>query len=513
MAVITKNNRAKDVAGHALGPQLFAAWEQQDVRYVVWKGGRHVADGMQGRDDLDILVGQSDYRVAVSTLEGHGFVRTRPSKGMDGVSVAHYYGFDESLQRFIHVHLYQRLFTGESVVHTHHLPLEDLLLGDRRRIRGVWVASAASELAVSVLRAMIKLGSVYEWAWFGGSPERFEEKLKPLLEEVDGAAAYERLASHIDVIDRRLFLECLEVLSIPASPATRFAIGWRVRRRLSEFARHSAAGTANQYLVAAARKIGRLATVGQSQKRLERGLVAAVVGADATGKSTLLADLKDWSSAAFATRSIHVGKPPATLLTWWATSLLPAARILFPRQRHGQQRVASDEPRRQQATVLQAVRAIALAWDRRRLIRRAHRWAAAGEIVLCDRYISTTPGAMDSPRLQPAHASRQPRWLRWMARWEQSIYRDNPPPDVVIKLTVPIEVARQRNQQRAKADKHTDAELLLRHRGFHRWQSPARAGTFEVDTQQDLEQTKTAVRKRVWGAISELAAGRGGGCG
>src|SRR5690606_41327822 len=71
------------------------------------------------------------------------------------------------------------------------------------------------------------------------------------------------------------------------------------------------------------------------------------------------------------------------------------ARRIFPRERPGEY----EKPERrseQNPSLLYILRMMVLAYDRRSLLRRALRSATGGTIVICDRFPSSTPGAMDS---------------------------------------------------------------------------------------------------------------------
>ena len=149
-------------------------------------------------------------------------------------------------------------------------------------------------------------------------------------------------------------------------------------------------------------------------------------------------------------------------------------------------------------SLLYAIRSVLLAWDRRALAVKVRRKAAEGGIVICDRYPSVMVGAMDSARLKaPAAPGRRGMLLGHLAKLENRIYRQIPLPDAVIRLTVPVDVAIERNQARQKKGKETDAYVLRRHTsGVVPVFSSTK--TIEVDSNQPRSQTIKAVRQIVW---------------
>src|SRR5207249_11887033 len=111
-----------------------------------------------------------------------------------------------------------------------------------------------------------------------------------------------------------------------------------------------------------------------------------------------------------------------------------------------------------------ALRALMLAYDRKKLLIRAHRRAANGTLVLSDRYPTRQQGVPEGAML---HFLREdPRSLyRWLARMEERTYRTIPQPDLVLRLDVPLELAVQRNLTRPKPGGAEPAGSLRHARG------------------------------------------------
>ncbi|MCB0064661.1 MAG: hypothetical protein KDE19_21205 [Caldilineaceae bacterium] len=250
----------------------------------------------------------------------------------------------------------------------------------------------------------------------------------------------------------------------------------------------------------------------------QEGAVIAFIGPEATGKSTLVAATAEWlqTTTAARVRSVHVGKPEGGWLVWPLQRLLPILRRLAPHlrttrleQRAQSQPQAPNGLRTQPAGItalVYGVRAVNVAWARYRLLTRMHRRAAAGELIVCDRYPSATVGAMDSPRLErmseplrglPGVGGRIGRWLyNRLVTIEHLCYRQIAPPDVLMRLTVSLEVAMQRNRRRSEADKD-DAYLLARRRQAEQTAVAGRYATHLIDTDGTLVDTVAAVRTAV----------------
>lgn len=201
------------------------------------------------------------------------------------------------------------------------------------------------------------------------------------------------------------------------------------------------------------------------RRRGRRGAVIAFVGSEATGKSTLLA-ATGRRVAGVPVERIHAGKPPSTALTVLPNLLLPLLRAVVPGQRstHVDARYVErghDDGLRL-PPVLFAMRAVMLAHERRALLRRAHAAAAAGTVVLCDRYPSSAVGAPDSPQLARwSKATHGHPFLSWLVRTETRLYAEIPHADVVLHLWAPLDVTLRRNRDRDKTE--PEKLVTLRH--------------------------------------------------
>src|SRR5205814_8580058 len=146
--------------------------------------------------------------------------------------------------------------------------------------------------------------------------------------------------------------------------------------------------------------------------------------------------------------TIHGGKPPPSVPTALPRLLLPLLRRMMPGYRSTRIEVATEPAAmRTGPLLLFALRALMLAYERKKLLIRAHRKAANGTLVLSDRYPTRQPGVPEGAML---HFLREdPRSLyRWLARVEERTYRAIPQPDLVLRLDVPLELAVQRNLTR-----------------------------------------------------------------
>jgi len=508
MLMLTIENHLTTCVGFA--SQLFELLNQHGIVYCHWKSNELLAEGLRGETDLDILVDRASFTPTIAILLNMGFKQAEVRWGPSTPGVLHFYAYDPHASDLIHVHLYSHLMTGESLVKTHVIPCDSVLLEKCDRIGNVQVPAKEAEAALFVLRSFIKSGSLLHMMLHGqgrgpDEPDEFwfaDEGIQP-------ETAYKVLQEHYGAVDERLFQKCYQALTENQSAIKKWQLGRRIRRCLRGCARYTYGELLAAYASLVMVKIKRKARGNIKNKVLNSGgAVVAFIGGDATGKSTLVGETSKWLGSTFAVSIAHVGKPRSTWITAPLRILLPLARQLFPGQRHQAQQAAEvskqAKPRVKQTnrspSLLYALRAFSLAWDRAHLLRKVHRRAAMGEIVICDRYPTDEAGGTDGPRLRVRE--RKQSWLiNFLARCEHRLYAQNAPPDVALQLHISIEVAKQRNHLRKKADKHSDEDLEIRHQMVRTWKKTGTKVVRDIDTDVSLELTVKSVKEAIWESL------------
>jgi len=164
-------------------------------------------------------------------------------------------------------------------------------------------------------------------------------------------------------------------------------------------------------------------------------------------------------------------------------------------------RSPTSESKRGLGFYLYALRCVALAYDRAKLLRTAERKRRSGAIVLCDRYPlhGTLP---DGVQLDERKLARQGNHRgRAMARMERALYSRVPTPDAVIACQVSLELALQRNLTRSKRGGPEPESLVrLRHSQFSNASLELEA--YRVHTDRPLPETLSTVRRLVWDCIA-----------
>lgn len=282
-----------------------------------------------------------------------------------------------------------------------------------------------------------------------------------------------------------------------------------VRKRLSIYAKYTFFERLSAYLEVVWIKIHRSFGPRKKNKILQAGgAIIAFVGPDATGKSTLVSETANWLGEGFTVGVVHAGKPPSSLITAPFNLLLRIPRGIYQKPRstreksnHYFENKKSSQDTKGLIDLLFAIRAVTLAWDRRNLLRKSWREVAHGEFVICDRYPSTATGAMDSPRLEE-DLMRKGFFVsiyNRLAAFEKDLYNQIPSPDIVLKLGVSLETAKERDRNRGEQD--GDIYLENRHRIASEWYRPGIKSITDINTNQSLDETMVKVKNAIWDAL------------
>ncbi len=479
--------------------ELVKELNEGGIRYCHWKSNWALGESVRGDGDLDLLIHREDAPRFRAIAEKLGFRSVVDAANPPFPAVEHLHAMDPDSTVIAHVHVYYRVVTGQSLVKNYRLPIEAMLLENTRDDdeSALRVPLKGAELIVFTVRMSLKHTSPFELVLLRRQWKRIQAEAAWLLDDVALDVARELLPSWLPQLDVATFEQAVRALERPAPLARRIALGYRVRRRLRPFARHSAI----RIQIVEVRKFlnlfsHRLRGSKKGLTPIAGGAVIAFVGSEASGKSTLANEVRSWLGGHYTVDRIHAGKPPGTLLTFLPNLLVPLMRRLAPSVRSTtvEARIAgSEDP--PAVSPLFAVRSVSLAWDRRAVLLRAHANAANGRIVLCDRYPSR-PGAIDGPQLARVLGSpHYSSWLRRLARLESRLYTDIPRPDLVIYLSAPLDTTLARNLARDKTE--PDPYVRRRH---------ARSADFTFDhatvrrisTDRPLSDTVREVKAAVW---------------
>jgi thymidylate kinase len=223
-------------------------------------------------------------------------------------------------------------------------------------------------------------------------------------------------------------------------------------------------------------------------------MTIAVIGADGSGKSTLVGSLVEWLSPRVRTRTYYLGSARPSAGTWligltaksWRRAARVTARLLGPG--HAAARGSASL-----SQLLADVRSVAEARERSRRAQAGRRDADAGAVVIFDRYpldgVRLEEHPVDGPRIPTAGRGRLA--LR-LAALEAEAYRRIPAPDHLLILDVDTTVAAGRRRPRDPGALRAKVAAIA---GYH---PPDELDHVRLDADQPQEEVLRQARSGVW---------------
>lgn len=484
-----------------------------DIPYCHFKSNEHVADGMCGDTDLDILAAREHHADIVAVLGAAGFKLFCSGAITRYPAVEDWLGFDPATGRLAHLHIHWQMVAGEPYLKGYRLPWERQILDDRlwNAEYGIHTASPEMELLLLLTRAALKLRIRSLIAGRFGRPIHggdLRREYAWLLARVD-IARFEQLAGSIlpaDIVAMMLTtldektLESRQFLSLRRALLCHLA-PWRTYAPPHASLLRWQRELNRRVLQRLWRRIGILSVARRSP--VSGGMIVALIGADGSGKSTQAKALVKWLGWKIDVARVYFGSGDGPMS--WHRRLLLAARNVLGRSRAGAGAAArpeesrSDLPAAKQPTTTRApgpfkiLYALSLALEKRRAIRNAVRARNRGMIVVCDRFPQNQiSGYNDGPLL----ADSLERGFPWgtAARLERRLLAvfSLVVPDLLFKLNVSEAVAGERKADTPKAmiQKKIDAvRSLIFGPGCE---------IIELDADRPLEEITLAVRRQVW---------------
>lgn len=493
--------------------ELFTRLHAEDVLYCHWKSNEHLRQSMLGLTDFDLLFDRRSHPALARILAELEFKRFSavPSRAYPGIE--DYLGMDRATGTLVHLHVHYRLTLGERYIKGYRLPWEETLLAERvfDEREELFTADPALEALLLVTRMVLKIrvrdriaswmgrpyfvgGALRELRWLAErlSAERLVEQARPLV----GDAAARRLgavvfASAPSMRQLVAFREC--IAPALAERRTYGASEARLRRWGREW-----------------RAILARRTFGQRREPAKRvsprgGLFVALVGPDGAGKSTHACEAGKWLGGKLDVALTYGGSGTgsAGLPRRALKGLGRMVRRQPTRDPAGEldERAARQEERGTEMVFRWSVRnvgrvltAMALDRERRARLTRARRLTNMGMIVLSDRYPqSQFLGFNDGPWLA-AWTDRGPLIVRWAARRERATFllAEASPPDLVVKLLVPFDVAaaRKRDTPPSQLRRKIAAVRALRF--------PSATRVVEIDAEAPLADVLLSVKRAIW---------------
>ena len=429
---------------------LFKNLNNENITFCNWKDHHTAEKHLEGNGDLDIFIPlrlrkefdriskKEGFRQVSSYQSSHNYIR-------------HYYGLDEPTSKFVHIHAYFRIITGEHISKNYDLPIESYILENLDNSFLLPKTNIAAQNAIFLIRYFLKIGSLYGLIQYWRDFRKYSNEWNYIKHDCNFDDISELKLSFQD-------LEKMKQIFVSSSFAKKFLFSLKIKKKLREYQRrsffqHQVFNIKNLLL----RSFNKIFL--KKQKIFEPGIVIAVCGLDGSGKSTLVSNLKFFFSKHFCTKIIHLGRPQSNMITFLANIIIKIYslfKVVFPKRKSPSESLLSNN-----VSIIFAIRSVLLAYDRKIQSNKVFQYSKDGFMVICDRYPGMQNGKMDSPRI-PKNPLKGYLY-QYFYNLEQKLYRSIKKAKFIFQLSVPLDVAIARNNLRVKFRKETDNELRERY--------------------------------------------------
>lgn len=443
-----------------LPSRLFRHINSSGVRYCNWKSSIRIEEGLRGKTDLDLLVDPQDAEIFRRILQTWGVKVVRPAPGKDYPGIENFLGFDASTGSMFHLHVHYQLVLGEQFVKNYQLPLEKAFLGETILRHGVKAPMPDLELIVLCLRVLLKSRDrdvikdrfpiLQRVSRSAGLPKDLVKEIHWLLAQTSLEQVATRLDNLIEQLPTEAILGILKMITTNGENGQLWHYREQVRQGLHKYQRRNRFSASINYFREDWRRKRRIFKPLREKKMTlaNPGPRVALIGVDGAGKSTLALRIDQWLSWRLNARVYYMGKINKSLPKRMIKPLVKFSRNIHSRSlRYFQPASLPARITEGLKDLLEDLAAIMDGQSRLKVYRDSCLNADGGTFVLYDRYplefVQVEDHQIDGPRIARKGNDKN-SWRAWLARIEESYYRQIQPPDHVILLLISPELSRLR---------------------------------------------------------------------
>jgi len=449
---------AMEYRSQALPPALasavsfFTRLNEAGVRYGVFKSTRNTLMGLDGGQDLDILVAREDYHRFCTIASECGSIRSVNHWSLVSPGREDWFVPDFERARYLHLDVHTSVRLGGKFNKRYPcFTYGNVRQWDIMTFAGgsIPIVSPQDEVGILLSRAAFRSSGKVAGSWQRLTRDWAQEISELLLADGKTGPKAVRLQSSAPELCCRIKKQNGDIWVHRGDLADiRRIVKMRCgASNLSAFVDPVENGI-RHWSYAAARFIARLlpGAIMDRRRPASGGLIVAVVAPDGMGKTTQVDRMYRLFSWKFCCVKLYLGSGDGE--GWWLRRL---ARTLYIGRRSKIKDIFLKEPGTERrssvlaslsGSFLVSLWGVLVALERHSRVRAARRMADRGFLVFCDRWPqSVQPGFMDGPTEQ-----RKTESSRLLRRWELSLYErmSRIQPDVSVHLVGDYAVSQRR---------------------------------------------------------------------
>lgn len=475
---------------------FFETLNRESVRYCHWKSNLRLENALAGRTDLDLLVDRYHAQRFRDLAGEFGFKEMRSPAYKQYPAMEDYLGFDEATGCLSHLHVHYRLILGKQYMKEYCVPLEESFLASRQYQEPlhVMIPLPEWELVVLIIRVLLKTRNrTLMRALLKHScpmPMAMQDEIEYLMDQSDPQKLKTVLDTANSVVASGIIVAFLDLWNGGfLAPWRLFRLRYQLLRALGPYRWVSRWRSLRYYLLQ--ELLSQCRRLNKTRKQMMAGgLTIAFVGADGSGKSTIVSEIKQWMNWKLEVQTFYMGSKQPSLRSRLIKALFVNSNrlhrvcvILFGQRNKPSQLTAAIR------RFFESLNAAALGMERYRRYRLGYRAARRGQIVLFDRFpLPEVYEFMDGPRSVSSEKGNE----RKLARIEHYFYRSISGPDATILLHINPKISLARKPHHNPEAVIGKSEAIKNLHGSHDTRIT------HVDANVTLKEVLLQVKKAVW---------------
>jgi thymidylate kinase len=487
--------------------RLFGEFHKRQIRYCHWKAhGAHLIASVTGDSDLDILFDVNQKEEIEFILAALGFKEFEAIKQKRIEGIVDFLGLDTLSGKLIHLHAHYKLPMGALYLKEYQPDLEELILENRvfNNAYGTYCIHPVIQFVLLFLMESLKLRHRDALAIRIRNKVQCNEKTLSEYRWLKERVMHAKVQSILQI----LFKNPSPIEKILNQDINRKQLLKLAALVKTEFSEKQLFPTVQGVLIRWFREVtaiinkraARWWPIPAKRTNPRGGVAIAVIGADGSGKSTAISDLKKTFEGKLDVCPIYFGRGDGKV-SWTRRQLQSFKEMLFPEKKIRIKNQGHGSSHKQEGLLsitYKCINAILVAREKSKNLKRMQAAKKRGMLVIGDRYPQNQiMGFNDGPLLYSLKNSGNPLF-RICARYEAKIYAraEEAPPEIVFKLIADAGVVEKRKPGETSLEK---LEAKINGIKQLRFKDPCQVIT--VDATKPLPEVLTIIKKEIWNAM------------
>ncbi len=455
-----------------LRTELFDQVNRQKINYVIWKNINLLDKFLNGEENLDIYVENSQKKQFDSILKKNNCLKVL-STTINHKEIDHYlYFFNEKI---LHIHVYFKLFTGNSISKNYDLTnfcdfFENKFFNEKY---GLWIMDYNLQMILFKIRIAIK-----NYTFLGRY--LINRDLINLKEEYTFLSSNYN-SNRITKIQNNIINLEINPNSLSYSYSEKKKIYYHLKLYRSKSIFRTTIDEIIFLYKVVLKKIFKL-----KKFRLKNKMIIFISGPDASGKSTISLKLKNIFNNYLNTKIYNIAKPyPSTLISFFIK------RKYFSNKKKKYK--MNKTSNLNEVSIKNIIKDLNLSFLRFIYSILIFRFSFFKNILIFDRYVSENINHINGPRIN----IRNKKYLKFFSSLEVFFYKKIKTLDLEYKLNTSLDECLLRNNLRKKNVIKTSKEVSDRFLQFQKSKFKVNK-TIIIDNNKDIKISVNEIMKNIF---------------